>query len=61
MSGPTLRVSGSLGLKQAPRMCMSNKFLANVAAAGAETIYKYHKSMTAVLNFGFTLESPGAQ
>ena len=41
-------------------MCIANKFLANVAAAGAETIEKTHKSETVVLNFGFTLEPPGA-
>lgn len=31
-------------------MSMSNKFLTNVVAASAETIYKNYKSMTAVLN-----------
>lgn len=41
-------------------MGISNKFLVNMDAADAGTIYKNHNFMTAVLNFGFTLKLPGA-
>lgn len=41
-------------------MCIFNKFLSNVDATGIKLLFENHQSKTVVLNFGFTLEPPGA-